>query len=340
LAAGIGTYIVGPLTNSKGGWITRARNGIAKLHDQGFGSSFVDHVIAGYEFLLRFYAPGDTIYFFGFSRGAYTARFLAEMIDTIGLLSQGNEEMIRFAWDTYSEFQQLGGSSATSKEVKEDFIKDSIERRYTEHKPVEFEKSFLQKLKGFFAKDNKTIDEASDFLQTFKSTFCRADVKVFFLGLFDCVNSVAQFARHKAGTSPFIPKAPATYIRHAVSMHERRSMFTPALFLIEGKEQKIDAMQHKNTVKLLKEVYFVGNHGDIGGGWPIEKEKAKKTQGKQGKTQEMWNKDTHYNHVLSDIALRWMVDEAREVGKHSGVSLELFYKDFICYNESHNLCLL
>jgi uncharacterized protein (DUF2235 family) len=288
----------------------------------------VDHVIAGYEFLLRFYAPGDTIYFFGFSRGAYTARFLAEMIDTIGLLSQGNEEMIRFAWDTYSEFQQLGGSSATTKGIKEDFIKDSIERRYTEHKPIEFEKTFLQKLKGFFAKDNKTIDEASDFLKTFKSTFCRADVQVFFLGLFDCVNSVAQFARHKAGTSPFIPKAPATYIRHAVSMHERRSMFSPALFLIEGEEQMFDAMQHRNTIKPLKEVYFVGNHGDIGGGWTLEKEKAKrKAKVKQGIKQEVGNEDIHYNHVLSDIALRWMVDEAREVGNHSGVSTQLVYKE-------------
>lgn len=36
---------------------------------------------------MRYYTPGDDIYFFGFSRGAYTARFLAEMLDHVGLLS-------------------------------------------------------------------------------------------------------------------------------------------------------------------------------------------------------------------------------------------------------------
>ena len=35
------------------------------------------------------------IYFFGFSRGAYVARFLAEMLDYVGLLGAGMEEMVR-----------------------------------------------------------------------------------------------------------------------------------------------------------------------------------------------------------------------------------------------------
>jgi uncharacterized protein (DUF2235 family) len=45
---------------------------------------------------MRYYNDGDAIYFFGFSRGAYTARFLAQMLDYVGLLSAGNEEMLRF----------------------------------------------------------------------------------------------------------------------------------------------------------------------------------------------------------------------------------------------------
>lgn len=31
---------------------------------------------------------------FGFSRGSYVARFLAEMLDYVGLLEAGNEEMV------------------------------------------------------------------------------------------------------------------------------------------------------------------------------------------------------------------------------------------------------
>ena len=44
---------------------------------------------------MQAYTSDEDIYFFGFSRGAYVARFLAEMLDYVGLLSVGNEEMAR-----------------------------------------------------------------------------------------------------------------------------------------------------------------------------------------------------------------------------------------------------
>lgn len=69
------------------------------------GSSFDQHVVGGYRFLMRFYCPGDEIYIFGFSRGAYIARFLAEMLDYVGLLSHGYEEMVAFAWKAFSQWQ-------------------------------------------------------------------------------------------------------------------------------------------------------------------------------------------------------------------------------------------
>lgn len=60
-----------------------------------------DHVTAGYRFLMRYYEPGDRIYMFGFSRGAYTARVLAGLIYRVGLLSRGNEELVPLAWKNY-----------------------------------------------------------------------------------------------------------------------------------------------------------------------------------------------------------------------------------------------
>src|SRR5712692_2298686 len=61
----------------------------------------VDHVTAGYRFLMRYYQDGDDIFIFGFSRGAYTARALAAMLYKVGLLTQGNEELIPFAWGMF-----------------------------------------------------------------------------------------------------------------------------------------------------------------------------------------------------------------------------------------------
>jgi uncharacterized protein (DUF2235 family) len=60
-----------------------------------------DHVTDAYRFLMRYYQEGDQIFIFGFSRGAYTARVLAGMLHKVGLLTQGNEELIPFAWDMF-----------------------------------------------------------------------------------------------------------------------------------------------------------------------------------------------------------------------------------------------
>lgn len=60
-----------------------------------------NHVMDGYRFLMRFYRKGDRVFIFGFSRGAYTARALAAMLHKVGLLLQGNEELVPFAWDMF-----------------------------------------------------------------------------------------------------------------------------------------------------------------------------------------------------------------------------------------------
>lgn len=91
---GIGTYVEHSKL-SKTGRLDRLRSWWSKTKDMAVGSSFADHIQGGYRFLMRYYSDGDDIYFFGFSRGAYTARFLARMLDCVGLLSAGNEEMFR-----------------------------------------------------------------------------------------------------------------------------------------------------------------------------------------------------------------------------------------------------
>ena len=53
----------------------------------GFGGIGLDEkIIDGYRFLGNNYQPGDEIYLFGFSRGAYTARSLAGLINLAGVL--------------------------------------------------------------------------------------------------------------------------------------------------------------------------------------------------------------------------------------------------------------
>ncbi|KFH43239.1 hypothetical protein ACRE_060460 [Hapsidospora chrysogenum ATCC 11550] len=190
---GIGTYVVsGSLTHTS----VRARlnSWYQKAKDSAVGSSFDQHVVGGYRFLMRFYNPGDEIYMFGFSRGAYIARFLAEMLDYIGLLSHGNEEMVKFAWKAFSQWQCRQQSTGSDDEVA---AAESEKRRmYT-------------------------------FMKGFRETFSRPVGRIRFLGLFDTVNSVPRFetAWMQRSKFPYTARSSAKVIRHAVSIDERRAKF-------------------------------------------------------------------------------------------------------------------
>ena len=260
--------------------------------DQALATSFDSHVIAVYRFVMRYYRPGDRIYIFGFSRGAFTARFLSRMISHVGLLSVGNDELVPFAYKMYQDFEQTRGISP-----------------------------------GQIPKENSTNPEHSKqekFMASFKSHFCRTqdpshlcdtqntsgtnpskpeakDIKVHFLGLFDCVSSVGTLDIpffQKITPSPIV-SGTAEHVRHAVAIDERRVKFKAALFAQEKNDEHDD----------IKEVWFPGNHGDIGGGWD-DPEKAKKN-----KLGEAHVDPTNDYFQLSDIALKWMVDEIDNVEK-------------------------
>jgi uncharacterized protein (DUF2235 family) len=66
-----------------------------------FGWGIDYNIKAAYEFLCFNYEPGDEIYLFGFSRGAYTARSLAGMMYCSGLLQREHGGKIDAAYDLY-----------------------------------------------------------------------------------------------------------------------------------------------------------------------------------------------------------------------------------------------
>jgi hypothetical protein len=59
-----------------------------RLLGGAFGFGLFHNVIACYRFLAQNYEPDDEIVILGFSRGAYTARSLAGMLATVGLLTK------------------------------------------------------------------------------------------------------------------------------------------------------------------------------------------------------------------------------------------------------------
>jgi len=104
-----------------------------------------------------------------------------------------------------------------------------------------------------------------------------------FLGVWDTVASLGLPSRLEWLTAPFteyhqveVPPSVMT-ARHALALHELRGFFEPLLWQPGG---------HTD----LKQVWFAGAHADVGGGYEV---------GQTG---------------LSDIALRWMAEEAKRCG--------------------------
>jgi uncharacterized protein (DUF2235 family) len=68
--------------------------GLKHLLGGAFGYGLSGNVMEGYRRLCETWQPGDDVYLFGFSRGAYTARSLGGLIRKCGLLKHGADGRI------------------------------------------------------------------------------------------------------------------------------------------------------------------------------------------------------------------------------------------------------
>ncbi len=82
--------------------ISVVRKYLSRRLDAAIGLRVRENVIAAYRFLALNYQPGDQIYLFGFSRGAYTVRVVAGMIHFLGLLRPELEHLAPLAWTIYA----------------------------------------------------------------------------------------------------------------------------------------------------------------------------------------------------------------------------------------------
>src|SRR5918993_2439014 len=80
-----------------------------KLSGGLFGHGIVENLADAYRFLIFNHTPGDEIYIFGFSRGAYTARSFAGLLSTCGLLRRGDAAKVT---DAVLRYQQRKAKDA------------------------------------------------------------------------------------------------------------------------------------------------------------------------------------------------------------------------------------
>lgn len=82
--------------------ISRWRKFVRRKIDMAIGYSLHDNFCKAYRFLARHYEPGDRIYLFGFSRGAYLVRALAGALYRQHLVRPELESLTEYAWAAYS----------------------------------------------------------------------------------------------------------------------------------------------------------------------------------------------------------------------------------------------
>jgi uncharacterized protein (DUF2235 family) len=179
--AGVGTL---PEPNA----FTRLQKWISKVYGLAFGGGLLRKVGEAHTFLMDSWEPGDRIYLFGFSRGAYTARVLAGLLHNLGLLPRGNSNLVPYVLRLNAAVRDADPAGEGA---------------------------------GYW----KLCD---DFRWSFARQVCEGDDQrrfpVHFLGVWDTVSSVGWVWDPKK--YPFTSRNPSVAIaRHAVSVDERRWFF-------------------------------------------------------------------------------------------------------------------
>jgi uncharacterized protein (DUF2235 family) len=280
-----------------------------KLIGGAFGWGLSRNIRQLYALLATNYVPGDRIFMFGFSRGAFTVRSLCGMVCRIGLIDVGhefNEEEARevlvdasrirlFGWLQYRTLRRsVDGFSQP--ELVERALMAAFRRYRRRHLrqralfPARVQNALRwlsdKVLPGFNpypSPDEQTSDET-------RPPYFHKGVKVRCVGVWDTVGAlglpmdwmrnlldrIVRISFHSTGLHEKVENA-----YHALAIDDERHTFHPTLW------NEFESDPEKTRIQ---QVWFAGAHSNVGGGYP-----------KQG---------------MAHVTLYWMMRHARDAGLH------------------------
>lgn len=228
---------------------------LAAILGGAFGWGLKRNVIHLYQFVCRHYEQGAQIYGFGFSRGAFTIRFLMGLICNQGLVTFDTEDELQAkAIQAYRAYRAEKYSRVT---LIEPLVRiPRMVLRWV------VDKTFRRKP---YDKANNTDVPA-----------------VHFLGLWDTVAAyglpVEEMTR---GVNLFLwplelpdRKLSAKVQRacHALALDDERTTFHPVLWTEEGERVVTGTAVAANIRdERISQVWFVGAHANVGGGYPDDR---------------------------------------------------------------------
>ncbi|WP_420967503.1 DUF2235 domain-containing protein [Bradyrhizobium sp. B120] len=222
---GLGTI---GLQNSWG----RFKQEVRGLFGLAFGAGLDEDTLGAYRFLCRLWEPGDRVWMFGFSRGAYTVRTLAAFVHVMGLLPIDQLDIADYAFNTYKK--------ASSDSQKSDGTFDDAPLKEAWH---------FSQIAGGRNIDIEFVgvwDTVASIIVPRQDNF-----------LFDI--QTLLFTRTNSSVRRF---------RQAISIDERRRMFRLNRW-IEPQKFRSDPFNPATEVEQdIRQVWFAGVHSDVGGGYP------------------------------------------------------------------------
>lgn len=328
--AGLGSNEIGdPL------WV-RPFSYTRKLFASATGSGISRNIADCYEAILQRYEPGDRIFLFGFSRGGYTVRCLANVIRHCGIPTHGRGDpkaplpraglALRKIADeaVYKVYDHCAGRKA------EDIVNERLElgrqfrAAYGSQHSIDREKSnasayFIGVFDSVAAlgmrpwmRYGALLTAAVTFFgfsalaalpisKIFEWSFWHTAFGLFALcGLAVATKTYRSQYKHVPGAwhkghfaiwrgsraqtdTQLDPEV--SFARHALAIDERRYDFVRALW----GSKSTDTVGKVEGVSRMKQIWFAGNHSDIGGSYPEDESR------------------------LSDIPLDWMIEEATKI---------------------------
>ncbi len=232
---------VGQITQYDPGVGSKKTDFVGKATGRGISKNIKD----GYEFLVRFYEPGDRIFLFGFSRGAYTVRSLAGLIGYCGVPKRhaGDGDLL------HDQPLRLGRIDAAYDIYRSHWGPEGYEMRRQSGDRFVFDH-------GYEAHQDP------------------ANRAVYFIGVWDTVRSLGYAGGWRDWEIPGFRNRfhdhelsrRVRYAFHALSIDDPRREFFPTIWNEPTRAQLEAEKSGKRNRQTFKQVWFPGVHTDVGGG--------------------------------------------------------------------------
>jgi uncharacterized protein (DUF2235 family) len=212
------------------------------------GEGLLQNLSEAYQNLIFNYTPGDEIFVFGFSRGAFTARSFCGLLSNSGILDRRHASKARNAVELYRSREDSSAHLDQMMAFRRDYCSDTLVSQQ-EH---EWRQGNCE---GF------TLDETRR-------------IGVRYLGVWDTVGALGvpksflfsdklnkKFQFHDTSLSDFVKSA-----RHAVAIDETREDFEPTLWGNLAELNRKAGSDASDVHAPYQQKWFPGVHSSVGGG--------------------------------------------------------------------------